>query len=220
MKNSKLSYMLVGLMFVIFNVIAFVIPTPKLASFWIAYVFTIIAFLVQIFIFNKVLKKEQSLKSKFLGFPLINIGITFLVIQIIAFFIFMMFPNIQCWITLVVCSLILGISGICLITVEIGRNEITRVENKVKEKVFYIKELQIDVEIMVKKCTDKQCKEELEKLVEAIKYSDPMSSEKLQDIENEIKSKINELGQSCSIEKINEVQNLIKERNEKCKILK
>lgn len=220
MKNSKLSYMLVGLMFVIFNVIAFVIPTPKLESFWIAYVFTIIAFLVQIFIFNKVLKKEQSLKSKFLGFPLINIGITFLVIQIIAFFIFMMFPNIQCWITLVVCSLILGISGICLITVEIGRNEITRVENKVKEKVFYIKELQIDVEIMVKKCTDKQCKEELEKLVEAIKYSDPMSSEKLQDIENEIKSKINELGQSCSIEKINEVQNLIKERNEKCKILK
>ena len=51
----------------------------------------------------------------------------------------MALPLTASWIALVVCALILGISAICLIGTETGKEEVGRVEEKVEKKVFYIK---------------------------------------------------------------------------------
>ena len=47
-KNAFMSYLALGIIFALFNVIAFVVPTDKTATFWAAYVFSIVAFAVQI----------------------------------------------------------------------------------------------------------------------------------------------------------------------------
>ena len=53
MKNNKLmSYLALGIVFALFNVIAFVIPTNKTATFWTAYVFTVVAFLLQLLVWK------------------------------------------------------------------------------------------------------------------------------------------------------------------------
>ena len=129
-KNSAKGYVILGILFALVNIIAFAVPTAKTATFWIAYVFTAVAFALQIAIWKFAFKGADTLKSKFLGISLISVGITYLIIQLIAFAIFMAFPIAPTWIAIVVCALILSISAICLIGTETGREEINRVEAK------------------------------------------------------------------------------------------
>jgi hypothetical protein len=220
-KNKSMAYAVLAIAFVLFNVIAFAVPTAKTATFWIAYAFTSIAFASQIAIWKFAFKGADTLKSKFLGIPLISVGITYLIVQIIAFAVFMALPLTASWIALVVCALILGISAICLIGTETGREEINRVEEKVEKKVFYIKSLQVDVEMLASAERDTDTKAALTKLAEKIRFSDPMSNEVLAELEAEITSKVKELKTAENkAEIITVLDSLITERNKKAKLLK
>lgn len=220
-KNKGMAYAALAIAFVLINVIAFAVPTAKTATFWIAYVFTAVAFVSQIAIWKFAFKGADTLKSKFLGIPLISVGITYLIVQIIAFAVFMALPLTASWIAIVVCALILGISAICLIGTETGREEINRVEEKVEKKVFYIKSLQVDVEMLASTETDADTKMALTKLAEKIRFSDPMSDEALVDLEAEISAKVKELKTAENKAGfITVLDSLITERNKKAKLLK
>ena len=221
MKRKGLAYAVLAIAFALFNVIAFFIPTEKTATFWIAYAFSAIAFLLQIVIWKLAFKGTDSIKSKFIGIPLLSVGFRYLVIQVIAFAVFMIFPALPTWIPIVVCSVILGGSVICLIGTETGREEINRVEEKVKSKVLYIKSLQVDVEMLAETESDPTIKAELTKLAEKIRFSDPVSSDALAEIESEIVNKIKEIEASKDKLAIIAVTTaLVEERNKKAKILK
>lgn len=219
-KNSTKGYVILGILFVLISIIAFAVPTVKTATFWIAYVFTAAAFAAQIVIWKTALGKEGTLKSKFLGFPVVHIGIVYAIIQTVAFAVFLFVPTLPVWSAIVVCSVIAGISAVCMISADAGRDEIERVEAKVQEKTFYIKQLQADVELLVISETDTATKSALMQLAEKIRYSDPMSDEQLAAIEDRITEKIAELKASTDKAKINELNSLLDERNRKIKIFK
>ena len=222
-KNKKLGYIILGIAFVLFNVIAFAVPTDKTSVFWIAYVFTVVAFVAQITVWNLALRKAETLKSKFLGLPIIHVGVVYLIIQLIAFGVFLALPWIANWIPIIACAVILGISGICLITTEIGREEVARVEAKIQRKVSTIKGLQINVELLAETQTDTYIKTALETLAEKLKYSDPMSDESLAPIEDEITAKINALKIQPIADipdSVKQIEMLLLERNKKTKLLK
>lgn len=220
-KNTGMAYAALAIVFVLFNVIAFAVPTAKTSTFWIAYAFSNIAFALQIAIWKFAFKGADTLKSKFLGIPLISVGIKYLIVQIIAFAIFMALPLTASWLAIVVCALILGISAICLIGTETGREEINRVEEKVEKKVFYIKALQVDVEMLASTETNSDTKVALTKLAEKIRFSDPISDEALVYLESEISAKVKELKTAENKSAIISVlDSLITERNKKAKLLK
>ena len=220
-KNKGIAYVVLGIAFVIFNVISFAVPTEKTSTFWIAYVFSVIAFAAQIAVWKFAFNGTDTLKSKFLGIPLIAVGSTYLIIQMIAFAVFMVKPSASGWIALVVCTLILGISAMCLIGTEVGREEINHVEEKVEKKVSYIKSLQGNVEILADAETDLDVKAALTKLAEKIRFSDPMSSDALADLEAEISDKVMELKTvENKMAIITAVDSLLTERNKKAKLFK
>lgn len=220
-KNTKLAYAVLGVVFILFNVIAFTVPTDKTITFWVAYAFTVVAFALQMGIWNAAFKAAETLKSKFLGVPIIYVGIVYLVVQLIAFVAFMVFPIIPSWITVIVCALILGISAICLISANVARDEINRAEEKVNQKVFYIRELQADVEMLAEQEQNPEIKTSLTRLAEKIRYSDPMSNIALADLEARIREKVTALRTAdYKPEIIAELDLLLAERNRKAKILK
>lgn len=220
-KNSTKGYVILGILFALVSIIAFAVPTVKTKTFWIAYVFTAAAFAAQIGIWKAALGKKETLKSKFLGFPVVHIGIVYAVIQVIAFSVFMLVPRLPAWSAIVVCSIIAGISAVCMISADAGRNEIERVEAKVQKKVFYIRELQADVEFLAGNENDAAVKKALIQLAEKIRFSDPMSNEQLTDLENKISTKVAELKTASNkAEIITELNSLLDERNNKSKILK
>ena len=221
MKKKGMAYAVLGIAFALFNVVAFAIPTEKTATFWIAYAFSVIAFALQILVWMFAFKGADTIKSKFLGIPLLSVGFRYLVIQIVAFAVFMIFPALPTWIPVVICSVILGTSSICLIGTETGREEINRIEEKIEQKIFFIKALQVDVELIAETETDPKVKEELISLAEKICFSDPVSDDALQEIEAEISNKIKELKYSENKKPIIAVASaLLSERNKRAKILK
>lgn len=219
-KNSTKGYVILGILFTLVSIIAFAVPTLKTATFWIAYVFTAAAFAAQIIIWRTALGKE-ALKSKFLGFPVVHIGIVYAIIQTVAFAVFLFAPMLPVWSAIVVCSIIAGVSAVCMISTDAGLNEIERVEAEVQEKVFFIRELQADIELIATTETDADTKAELTRLAEKISFSDPMSNEQLMDLENKISTKVLKLKAATNkVEIITELTLLLDERNKKCKILK
>ncbi len=157
-KNRTKGYVILGILFALVSIIAFAVPTTKTATFWIAYVFTVAAFAAQIVIWKTALGKEETLKSKFLGFPVVHIGVVYAIIQTVAFAVFLFMPTLPAWIAIMVCSVIAGVSAVCMISADAGRDEIERVEAKVQKKVFYIRELQADVKLMATAETDADTK--------------------------------------------------------------
>lgn len=220
-KNNLMSYLALGIVFALFNVIAFVIPTDKTATFWIAYAFSVVAFVVQIPLWKIAFSKKNTLKSKFLGIPVIHVGITYLIIQLIAFVVFMIFPTLPVWLAIVVCAVILAISALCTIAGQAGANKIARVEEKIKVKRAFIQFLQTDIEMLVASETDTETKAALKKLAEKVRFSDPMSHEMLGELESRITVKVEEMKTAADKKTlIDEIEILLIERNKKCKILK
>ena len=220
-KNRLMPYLALGIAFALLNVIAFVIPALKTAAFWTAYTFSVIAFAVQIPLWKIAFGKKDTLKSKFLGIPVIHVGFAYLVIQSIAFLIFMIFPILPVWSAIVVCSIILALSLLCAIAAEAGANEINRVEEKIRVKRAFIQFLQADIEMLADKESDQDTKEALMRLAEKVRFSDPMSHEMLNDLESRISTKVEEM--KIIVDKralIEDVTSLLSERNKKCKILK
>ena len=219
-KNSSKGYLILGILLVLVSVIAFAVPSAKNTAFWISYGFTVLAFAAQIAIWKAAFGRAEFLKSKFLGFPIVHIGIVYLVVQIIDLAVFLFIPTLPIWSAVVACAVIAGVS-VCMIASDVGRSEIERVSAKVREKTFYIKQLQVDVELLAGAETDTATKSALTRLAEKIRYSDPMSDGQLADIEDRITVKFAELKSSADkVKIINELNSLLDERNRKCKLLK
>ena len=219
--NNSKGYAILSILFVLISVIAFAVPTAKTTAFWISYAFTVAAFAAQIIIWKAALGRSESLKSKFLGLPVVHISIVYLVVQVVALIVFLFIPTLPIWSAVVACAVIAGISAVCMIASDVGRSEIERVSAKVQEKVFYIRELQTDVELLADAETDSATRSALMQLAEKIRYSDPMSDERLENIEGQITAKIAELKSSADkIKIIKELNSLLDERNKITKLLK
>ena len=226
-KNRGMALAVVFIILAVYNVAIFVLPLSKGGGFWTGYGFTMLALLltaaVSFYAFDR-----EGLRSKVYGVPLISVMWRYLVIQLILGIAEIVLQQvIPFQIGIAVNAVLLGVCLVGLITVEASKEEVERIDAKVKEKVFYIKSLQVDVEGMVGRAPDDSLKKLLKDLAEAIRYSDPMSSPQLAAIENKIEAKAAALAES--VEKAdadaikascNEIQQLVAERNRKCKILK
>ena len=232
MAFTKSKGMYLAVMFIViavYNVVVFVIPFIRGEMFWTAYGFTMAAILlsaaVGLYVFGR-----ESLKSKFYSIPLLSVIRRYLIAQIIIGLIQMILPHfytIPFQYAIALNVILLGICLVGLIIAEVGKDKIEQIDAKIKEKVFYIKSLQVDVEGLVDRAADDSIKKVLKDLAETIRYSDPMSSPQLATIENKIEGKTAVLAES--VEKAdwetvktscNELQQLFAERNRKCKILK
>lgn len=220
-KNSTKGYILLSILFVLVSTIAFTVPSTKTTAFWISYAFTVIAFAAQIVIWKAALGRAESLKSKFLGFPVVHIGMVYLVVQIIAFAVFLFAPALPIWSAIVTGAVIAGSSAICMIAADVGRSQIEQVSAKAREGTFYIKQLQTDIESLADTEINAETKARLKQLAEKIRFSDPMCDAQTANIENQITLKISELKSATDKSRIiNAVNSLLDERNKKIKILK
>lgn len=219
--NKAMAYAVLGIGFVLFSVIVIIIPSEKTATFWIGYVFTVVAFALQIAVWRFAFNGSDALKSKFLGIPLISVGLRYLLIQVLTCLVFTVISSAPSWVAVIICILILGISAICLVGTEAGKEEINRVENNIEKKVFCIKSLQTEVEMLAEAEKDPDTRTALIKLAEKIRFSDPISNEALSDLELKIAENVKELKISKDkFELISKINLLLIERNKKTKILK
>ena len=225
-KNKFMSLIATFVVLAMYNVAAFVIPFEKTGGFWTGWSFSIFAILMTAAVGLFALGHE-GIKSKFYGMPLVSVVWTYTVIQIFVGFIEMSVTVVSFRYGIVLNTVMLGFCLLGLIGTTIGKGEVEKLEPVIKEKVFYIKSLLADIEMLPAKVTDTVIKKQLKDLAETVRYSDPMSSPQLAALENKIENKVAQLVEATEMETnetikvlCGEIQQLFAERNKKCKLLK
>lgn len=219
--KKRSGYLILTIVLIVFAVIAFAAPFEKTPVFWVSFVFGLLAICFQIPLWKKALGGETQ-KSKFLGLPVLHIGVVYLIIQLIVSIIMMAVPGIPLWIAIIVDVVILAISCTLITSGSVARTAIEETEEKIQAKTSFIKSLKADVDILLSKETDAEVKDALRKLSDEIRFSDPMSDSALESIETEISDKLISVSAAGENKKnvITEISGLIKQRNIKCKALK
>lgn len=221
--KEKYVYIETIIILIVVNLVAFLIPTTLTINFWISYIFTIIAIGVSTYIRLKFTEKQLNMTSRFYKIPTLYVAWIFSTVQIISFIIFKFGEEIPTWLVILVSVLILVVSLLGFITLDSTVEYIENIDKEIKSKVQFLKILQADVEMLIERTENIECKEKLQELADKIRYSDPMSSEQLVDIEKAISDSIGTLknmNDGMIVDRIPSVLLLLEERNKKCKILK
>ena len=225
-KNKGLFFAAVFVVLAVYNVIVFVLPVGKGSGFWLGYGFSMLSIFLSAAVIYYTFDRK-SLKSKVYGIPFVLLSVCYCIIQLFVGLIEIVLQFMPFQIGLVINVILLGAFLLGIIFVEVGKDEIERIDIKVKEKVFYIRTLQVLIEGLVSKAPDDAMKKTLNDLIDTVRYSDPMSSPQLAAVENKIEVKAMTLSETVDkndwdTAKVlcNELQELLADRNRKCKVLK
>lgn len=209
-----------------YSAIMFITVESYTSQFWVAYLFTLVAFFLQVPAFILSFGKNQSIKKIFFGLPIDALSSIYLAIQVILSLIIAFLPSFNIKIAAVLSFLSLAVYLALLILAFMTRDIIERVEDRIAPQKSFIKLLVVEVELMKNKTDDSLIVKKLKELEETIKYSDPMSHESLGILENKIESKVAELSELIGFQNddalilINEITGLFLERNNKTKEMK
>ncbi len=228
-KERKTSLAVYGILFVVYNVLYFAIPFPKTSAAWIAYFFTLCSFAVSYWIFVVAFRGIEELESKVYGFPIFRVGVSYLAIQLIFGFVVDLLGyqlRIAAWVVVVVSVLLLAYALIGMIAADTARNVIEQQQDDVQVQTGKIKYFRLDIAGLADRAGEGEVKKQLEKLAEEIRFSDPVSSDTLKEIEGRLELEAEKLGnmlggnqEDCLVQ-IELLSNLLADRNRRCKALK
>lgn len=227
-KNSVRGYVVLAALLIVFSVISFVVPVPKTIIFWLAYVFGVFAILYQIYVFKVSFAEGGGAKSKFYGFPIVRIGIIYLIVQLIASLLEMIFQVfVPIWVVVIINVILGAMAVVGCIAADTMRDEIIRQDVQLKKDVSKMRALQSLSEALVSQCDEQALKAKLRSLADEFKYSDPVSCDETLQAEQDIAVLMDELHKSIidndngSVETLCEkVSGCLSERNRICKLYK
>lgn len=232
MKSNFKYYVIVWAVLVaIFNVIVFVTPNEVAGvskfdgSFWVGYIFIMITFVAQLGVAWYSLKDDIT--KTFYRMPLLSISYGSLIAMMVVGIVCMVIPGFPVWVGVIFCLLVLAFSIVSMMQAQAAASVISDIDTKIKNKTFFIKSLTVDIDSLLARATSSEMSEELKKVYEAVRYSDPMSNDALSGIESSITIKVSELSEyvgKADIERVKvlvkEINILLNDRNKKCKLLK
>lgn len=227
-KNAIRWWVVLGVVLVVYNVLAFALPFPKTAVFAVSYLFTMIAILAQIYVIRTAFYRGEGVKSKFYGFPIAKLGVIYLAVQLIAGLVFMALGLIvPVWLPLALYVVLLGVAAAGFVAADAARDEVVRQEVKLEKDVSRMREFQAKGRALVALNQVSEAARPLEKLAENLRFSDPVSSEALTEIEDQLAECLAQLQEAVSAQKTEQIlsvcqeaEHILAERNQLCKLSK
>lgn len=213
-----------AVLLILYCLVAFLIPFVHTTTFWVSFVFTLIAFAVVGASIYIAFIKNPDAKSKFYGFPIAKIGVIYGIGQLVAGILFMSLSQwAPVWLAVLVYAAGLGATVIGLISAEAVVEEIHVQDRKLKKDVSLMRSLQSKMNQIASQTADADVK----KLAEEFRYSDPVSSEAIADAEADLAAAVDELqaavvdGDSVAATQLSrKASALLTERNRQCKLNK
>lgn len=219
---------LVAVLLVIYHLVVFIIPFVHNGMFWLSYGFTLDAFVIAGAACIIAFRSGTDIDSKFFGYPVAKVGIIYLIIQLIISFVFMALAvHAPIWLGVLVYAIALAVAIIGLIVKDTVRDHIRNQDVNLRNEVTVIRAAQSKLNQMVTQCDNREIATAVRKLAEEVRFSDPVSSPELTEIEADLTAEIDELQQALIDEDYDAVITLCKrtqmtllERNRICKLKK
>ena len=229
-KNTTRWWVILAVLLVVYNVIVFAVPFPKNAVFFVSWLFTLAAIGMQVYVVRTAFYRGEGVKSKFYGWPIARFGVMYLAVQLALGLVFMALGftlAVPVWLPLVLYIILLGVLAVGLIASDAMRDEIVRQDTALKRDVTCMRTLQSKAASMIQLAHDEQTRKLLEKFAEELRFSDPVSSASLRDIEADLTACVDELhqaltdGDEASIPLLErKAISVLMERNRLCKLNK
>ena len=227
-KTLNRYYILLFVFAAAFSGIAFAAPFRRGAVFWLAYFFEILAVVLQIPLFRLAFTERDTLRSRFLGFPVFRVGYIYLGLQTVtsfALFVLGKSEDFPVWVSSVVCIVLLCGAVLCGITSDVAADYAGRIESSEKQATAFITELKMLTSGLAALTNDTELKNAVSGLDEDIRFSDPVSSAASAEAEEKLKSAVKELSEkikagTASVQDVTAVKTLLAERNNLVKISK
>lgn len=223
-KDFVRSTICLGVLLVLYILLAFLIPFAKTAVFWISFVFTLVAFAVTGWALYTAFLKKPDTRSRFYGFPIARIGVLYGGAQLAVGLLFMALGKwIPAWLAVLVYAALLGAAVIGLVSADAVVETIHTQDQKLKKDVTFMRSLQSKANQMAAQCS----LPEVQQFCENIRYSDPVSSEDLAESERDLSAAVDDLqaaivdGDKDVISQLaRKADTLLSERNRLCKLNK
>lgn len=217
-----------AILLVLYCMMAFLIPFVKTGTFWVSFVFTLIAFVVSGVAIYIAFIKNPDAKSRFYGFPIARIGVIYGLVQLVVGFGFMaLSPWAPAWLAVLVYGVGLGVAVIGLISAETVVEQIHEQDVKLRAAVSCMRVLQSQLNQMEGLAENQDVKACVKKLSDEFRYSDPVSSEAVAEVEKTLLSAVDDLQQAVLENEPETVRVLCRnisatlaERNRICKLNK
>ncbi len=154
-----------------------------------------------------------------------KLGILYTVIQLvfgILIWILNSFVEVPNWLVVVLSVLWLGCVAIGLIAVDNSQDVIEQIEKASESQLTASKNFRIELDDIVIACENETVRSALENLAEEIRYSDPVYSEELEEIEHRISEELKKLREllnskeELELQKIKELKRMVTDRNRRC----
>lgn len=223
-KDTLRAAIVAAVIFVLYNIIAFVIPFGHTGAFWLSYIFTLVSFVVVAVSVYIAFARKDDAKSRFYGFPIARIGVVYGIAQVVVSVVVMALSVlIPWWIPLVVYAVGLGAAVIGLIGAEAIVEEIEIQDVKLKDNTAMMRALQSKISQLAAQSEDAA----IQALAEEIRYSDPVSCEQIADAEADLVAVVDQLQaayidgeQEAMAQLCRKAMALLAERNRLCKLNK
>ena len=193
-KNFKIYSLLWTILLVLFAVVVFlarpVIPGYEInydARFWITLSLIFVAFIGNLACAYLTFKAENP-KKLFYNLPLLTVSRSALIIMTVAGSVLMLIPDCPAWIAAAVCIFILAVNSFAVIKARWAANTVDQVDEKVKAQTVFIKNMTVEADSLIARAKNEETKSACQKVYEAFRYSDPMSTPALAEMDAQIKT--------------------------------
>ena len=233
-KNSSVAknlIIIIGIFFGVYNAVLFTICgfADHKATFWISYIFMNISIISATICMIVLKNKKMEARDWLLGYPFYKHCTIYVVAELICSVVFMLLDSKKGpWeFALSVQLILLAVFAVMIISCFVAKEMIEEVRENVKVNTAYMKKLLLDVETIALNASDAEVKKAFDIFKDSVRYSDPVSSEELQEIETRLSAQIFE-AKSCiaygdnagAIECCRKASILLDERNRLCKAYK
>lgn len=234
MKKAFRLYLIAwAILFVIFNVVVIVLPKEttiagvtyhKLGGLsWITLILFELCFVGHL-ICTWIALKQNKLSGTFYRLPLIRLSYACIIVTTVIGCVMMAVPNLPSWIPLIVALLVMAIYVFSILKAAAAAEIVESIDEKVQAKTAYIKSLTVDAQTLLSRAKSEPVKAACKKVYEAVRYSDPMTSDALHDVESRIRTEFDAFTDAvisdnadAATASADELLTLIKERSSRCK---
>ena len=213
------NYLIIWVIFVaIFLAVCFLTPNTLEGynkfggAFWGPFVIIMISLIGELFVAKKVFDSETK-EQLFLNLPLYRLCYLGTALTFIVGTICMMIPDLPNWVGSVICGIILVLTYMSL---SLGQGVSARIQDKeaaLKASTANMRDIVSKAKLLLDQAPENQ-KESFQKVYDALRYSDVVSSSESHALEKEIERTLNTFAENNSDETLAKLISLINERNE------
>ena len=170
MKLTGHAWILWGIALAVDLILSFAIPFSRVAVFWIALFCTMVMFALCAFAFFRAFRKDSTMQSKLLGWPIFKVGIVMLSVQFIIGFVLMGAASLcPAWLAVLTEVILFAITAFSMTVKDAAREIVTVAETIVTDRTHEWKAIRAHAAAIASGSDNPA----LKKLAEMIRFADP-----------------------------------------------